>query len=50
MRDGLGGNREIYPSALAKVDYRADNSINLETWIEIDERNCAPRFTLENES
>jgi hypothetical protein len=50
MRDSLGGNGKIHSSALAKVDYPADNPINLESWIEIYERNCAPRFALENES
>ena len=46
----LGGNGKIHSSALAKVDYPADNPINLESWIEIYERDCAPRFALENES
>jgi hypothetical protein len=50
MRDSLGRNRKIHSSALAKVNYPADNPINLESWIEIYERNCAPRFALENES
>jgi hypothetical protein len=50
MRDSLGGNGKIHSSALAKVDYPADNPINFESWIEIYERNCAPRFALENES
>jgi hypothetical protein len=50
MRDSLGGNRKIHSSALPKVDYPADNPINFESWIEIYESNCAPRFALENEA
>ena len=50
MCDSLGGDRKIHPLAFAKVDYPVDNPINLKSWIEIYERNCAPRFALENES